>query len=404
LKSSGNIAGSGLLLAALLFASGAAAQTAAAPAKAPQSPLSFTLAYTADLLADVSGGADPGGGHAQLIKVTAAYDGAKGGRAGLTARVSLISENGSDFTARRVGGFQAVSASEARPAATRLYEAWVQQEIGPAGVKIGLVDLNATFDVQRTAALFLNASQGIGPDIGDTGVNGPSDYPTPAPAVTLVYRPAAGWTARLGVFDAIAGDPAHRSAFVGVEFGGGALIIGQVEKRFGDAARFYVGAWTYTAAFPSLDQLDAAGRPRQVHGNSGLYALVDGLLLAKPGKSGEGLRGWIRAGVANGDINLAENYLGAGLVYTGPFSGRDQDQIGVAIARAGFGAGARYQGALAGRDIGPAETDIETTYHYALKDWVSLQPDVQYVINPSGDRHIPNALVVGFRLAITASR
>ena len=375
------------------------------PAAGPPSPFSFTAAYTADLLGDVSGGAGRGGGYVDLLKLSAAYDGATAGHQGLTGLVSLEHALGSSFTTNRVGGLQSVSASEAEPGALRLYEAWLQQDFlsGKAALKAGLVDINTTFDVQETAALFLNASHGIGPDLGDTGLNGPSDYPTPALAVTGVYRPAEGWTAQLGLFDGTAGDPAHRGDFVAIQVKG-ALVIGQIEKRFGDAARIEAGAWTYTAAFPSLDQIDTGGDPRSVHGNGGVYALVEGRLFAKPGDSGGGLSDWLRIGVANGDINQVANYLGGGLVYTGLIPGRDKDEVGFAIARAGLGRGAKFAGASTGRDIGSAETDLEATYRYAFNDWLNVQPDVQYVISPHGDQQLANAVIVGLRLAFTFSK
>jgi porin len=109
-------------------------------------------------------------------------------------------------------------------------------------------------------------------------------------------------------------------------------------------------------------------------------------------------------GAANGDINEVDSYLGGGLVYTGLIKGRDKDEIGFAVARAGLGAGAQYEGALAGRQIGGAETDLEATYRYAFKDWLNIQPDLQYVIDPHGDLHTPDALVVGLRLAFTYSK
>ena len=60
----------------------------------------------------------------------------------------------------------------------------------------------------------------------------------------------------------------------------GALVIGQVEKRFGDAARIEVGAWTYTNAFPSLVEtlLQRLAEPR-VHGDDGAYAMAEGRVL-----------------------------------------------------------------------------------------------------------------------------
>jgi porin len=379
--------------------------TQAKPGQAPPSPFSFTAAYTADFLSGVSGGAGRGSNYVHLVKVSAAYDGSSVGHEGLTGLVSLVHLSGSDFTARRIGGVQSVSASETDFQALRLYEAWLQQEFlgGQGAVKAGLIDLNSTFDVQETAALFLNASHGIGPDLGDSGLNGPSDYPTPALGVTGVDRPAEGWTAQVGLFDAAAGDPAHRSQVLALKLNG-ALLIAQVEKRFGEVARIEAGGWTYAGAFPSLDQIAASGAPKKVFGNGGVYVLAEGRLLPKPGDKDGGLNGWVRVGLANGDINLVDRYLGGGLVYTGWFENRPKDEMGIAIARAGLGYGARLTGAQAGHRIGRAETALEVTYRYAYKDWLNIQPDVQYVINPHGDRDIANAVVVGLRLAFTYSK
>ena len=382
----------------------------AKPAEGAPSPFNFTASYTADLLSVVSGGRSGGVGYVDLAKLSAAYDGAGAGQEGLTGLVSLEHANGSDFTARHVGGVQSVSALEAQPEAFRLYEAWLQKDIlnGQGGVKLGLIDINTTYDVQETAALFINASEGIGPDVSDTGLNGPSDYPTPALAVTSFYRPAEGWTVQLGIFDGAAGDPSHRNDFVAVKLEG-ALLIGQLEKRFGDVARIETGAWSYTAAFPSLDQINAAGAARAVHGNDGLYGLIEGRLMAKPGvgggdSQGGGLSGWLRVGFANGDINPIEKYVGGGLVYTGLIPGRDKDEIGFAVARSELGRGAHSAGLAKGRDIGGGETDMEAIYRYAFKEWLNIQPDVQYVIDPHADRQIPDALVVGVRLAFTYSK
>jgi porin len=84
--------------------------------------------------------------------------------------------------------------------------------------------------------------------------------------------------------------------------------------------------------------------------------------------------------------------------------GRDKDEIGFAVARAGFGAGARHEAALAGRDLDATETNLEATYRYVVKDWLNIQPDVQYVLDPHGRARTPNALVVGLRLAFTYSK
>lgn len=373
------------------------------PAPAP-SPFTFTVNYDLDLLDNLSGGRSRGTGHADLLKASIGYDGNLQGREGLSALVSLEHGFGSDFTPQRIGGFQAVTSIEAHPAATRLYEAWVQQDVleGRAGVKVGLIDLNTIFDVQETAALFLNAADGTGTDLADTGVNGPSIYPTTAAAIAGFWRPDNDWTLQLGVFDATAGDPRNRSDFLAVRLRG-ALIIAQVERRFGDTARIEVGAWDYTNSFPALDRFGLDGTPQRLHGNAGVYGLIEGRLLDRGG-NGKGLSGWLRIGFANGDINPAQRYLGTGLVYTGPIHGRDKDEAGIAVADVEFGEGARVAALQEERTLSGHETVVEATYRYAWKDWLAVQPDVQYIIRPHGDRHIDNALMIGVRLAFTWSK
>lgn len=343
-----------------------------APAAEPSStgrvpsPFTFTTQYIADLLADADGGKQIGERWVDQLKVSAAYDGAAAGHDGLTALVSIEHHNGARFSEELVGDVQVVSNVDLPPEAFRLYEAWVMKEArgGRAGVKAGLIDLNATFDVQETAALFLNSSHGIGPEFSETGLNGPSINPTPALAVDAFWRPAPGWTAQLGVFDGVAGDPDHLGRFVAVELSaqGGALLVAQVERRLADAVRLEAGAWAYTAEFDALDRFDSRGVPLRIGGNAGLYGLAEGRLLGKPNAKDGGLAGWIRVGVANGDLNRIDSYLGAGLVYTGLIAGRDQDQAGVAVARAGFGAPARRAAELGGARLGDAETTFEATY------------------------------------------
>ena len=369
-------------------------------------PFTFTGVYTADILSNISGGLRHATGYIDQAKLSASYDGASSGRDGWTGLVSIEHLNGNSFSDTVVGAKQFVSNVDNPPETFRLYEAWVQREIlqGVGGVKVGLIDLNTTFDVQETAALFLNASHGIGQDVGQTGLNGPSIEPTTALAVTSVYRPTDGWTLQAGVFDGVAGDPNHQKRFVAFKFNGGALLVAQVERRFGDTARLEAGAWTYTAAFDALDQAGVDGAKRKLHGNSGVYGLVEGKLAARPGSKEGGLSGWLRLGLANGDINPVSNFEGAGVVYTGLIPGRDKDETGIAIARAGFGGPARHAALIAGTQIGPSETDIEATYRYAFKDWLNIQPDVQYVIHPGGRKGIGNALVIGLRLAFTISK
>ena len=69
------------------------------------------------------------------------------------------------------------------------------------------------------------------------------------------------------------------------------------------------------ALYGTLDAIDPArGR---LSGNSGYYAIADGLLYAAPDGDKAGLSGWLRNGFAD-RINAIESAITGGLVYTAP--------------------------------------------------------------------------------------
>lgn len=55
----------------------------------------------------------------------------------------------------------------------------------------------------------------------------------------------------------------------------------------------------------------------------------------------------------------------------------------------------------AGIDAVRNETGFELTYSDQVTPWLRLQPDVQLVIDPNGDRARDDAWVAGLRIAIT---
>lgn len=104
----------------------------------------------------------------------------------------------------------------------------------------------------------------------------------------------------------------------------------------------------------------------------------------------------MRFGFASDRINAVGSYAGGGLVLTAPFRGRDDDALGIAVNRAMFGDRARALGGLEA-----AETTLELTYGAQITDWLGIQPDLQYVINPSGDPARRNAVVLGVSITLS---
>ena len=59
---------------------------------------------------------------------------------------------------------------------------------------------------------------------------------------------------------------------------------------------------------------------------------------------------------------------------------------------------------LAGSSADSRETNLELTYRAPVTDWLTLQPDIQYVINPGVDPELDNALVFLLRFELTWSQ
>lgn len=304
----------------------------------------------------------------------------------------LLWNNGSTFSARNVGDFQVVSSIDG-PSEVRIFELWYEQSFGDSvSARVGLYDVNSEFDAIATAGLFVHASQGMGAEFAQSGVAGPSTFPATSLAARIELAAGQSGTLRYALLDGVPGDPDDPGSTT-IDLGGddGALHVLEYNYAADSGTRYGVGGWLYSADFALIEPGDTQARD---DGNAGAYAFVDAPLYRAD--DGTALDGYVRYGVANEDLNPLDRYVGAGIVATGLVPGRPDDQAGFAIAHARFGSPARRVRGDAERH----ETTLELTYSAQVTDWLRLQPDIQYVINPGGRPDLGNALVVGLRFEL----
>ena len=332
--------------------------------------------------------------------------------------------NGGDDPTRRVGDFQVVN-NIAAPSTWKLFEAWIEQGFagGSAAVLAGLYDLNSEFDVLGSAQLFINSSFGIGPDFSQTYLNGPSIFPVTSLATRVKLRPAPGFRIQAAVFDGVAGDPddpygtevildpdnglllAGEVAWYGGPSpapgrGGGDFHTGEVGRGLEPAyeSKVALGLWGYTRDFPRHET--GSGDPSESTGKSfGGYALAEARMFAEAGGR-QGLWGFLRAGVASADVNQVGSYVGGGVSYLGPIPGRDRDEVGLGIAAARNGDRFVRSARSRGTPVERWEVAVELTYRVALPGGASLQPDLQWIVNPGMDPALGDAWVLGVRGAL----
>jgi porin len=312
------------------------------------------------------------------------------------------------------------------PDTWKLYGAWFQQELvsGKLSLLAGLYDLNSEFDVSPAALLFINSSHGIGADFAQSGLNGPSIFPTTSLAGRIKVSPWESFYAQVAVLDGVPGDPEDpRGTQVILDRDDGVLVVSEVallelqevelespvhrirpgrgtEEIAGESERYTgklaAGAWVYSAEF---DVLGSSGPDRE-RGNHGVYILGSRKLYREPESWFEGLYAFLRAGYADSRFNPFGFYTGAGAVYLGLIPGRDGDATGLAVAAAYNGG--RWSDVLKdeGSDPDVAEVSLELTYRAQVIGWAVLQGDIQYIFNPGADGTIDDALVLGLRTEI----
>ncbi|WBX85119.1 carbohydrate porin [Sphingosinicella microcystinivorans] len=354
-----------------------------------QGPLLLQATYTGEVMSNASGGIRRGSRYLDNLDLVAEADlEALAGWKGASVHVYGLYNNGKSFS-DLAGDAQTASNIETGVRAFRLYEAWIEQAFAGGSLKVGLYDLNSEFDSLDASGLFIGSPHGIGTDFAQTGENGPSIFPSTSLAARLSIESAAGWVVRAAVLDGVPGDPDHpKRTAVKLGNGDGALLVAEVEAPL-PHGRLLFGGWRYTARFD--DHAGNSGR-----GNDGLYVRGETALFEEAGDPAQGLAAFARLGIADGRFNTFRRFASAGLNYTGPFRGRDEDQLGLAVAAA-FTSDA-YKRAVPAND---AEVAFELTYRAPVASWLSLQPSAHYIINPGADPSVRSALAFGLRAEIS---
>jgi len=361
-------------------------------------PLTLSADYFADVTGVPAGGAARGARFLDNLIVAADADlDAAAGWHGARAHVSLLNNLGGKPN-RLAGSIQGINNVEVADPRLKLYEAWAEQRIGEAAtLRAGLYDVNTEFYQNDAAGLLISPMFGVGSELAATGVNGPAIFPSTALAVRLrvtqrrLYGAAAVVNARAGTL----GD-AH-----GIDLSGrdGALLIG--EAGWTGNGRIAIGAWRYTRTQPRIAPPDVS-LDAGYSASTGVYVLAERTLAGRADAPRQ-LTGFARFGLSEGKTTPFRGGWQTGLLLRQPIPSRPASALSIGAGcgiLSGFYRAANPPGQA---PLARHETILEATYSDTLAKGVALQPDVQYVIRPSGDPRVRNALVLGIRLKLSWS-
>ncbi|QOI99151.1 MAG: carbohydrate porin [Phycisphaeraceae bacterium] len=146
--------------------------------------------------------------------------------------------------------------------------------------------------------------------------------------------------------------------------------------------RVAAGVWHHTGDFTRFD-LDTE------KGTEGWYALAE-QQLCRAGDEGEdrvrGLYAFAQYGWADKDLSVAHQTIGGGLVLRGIGSWRPDDSVGFFASFVDV-----TDDPVVGAETN--ETAFEVYYNIRVNKFISVRPDVQYIVNPSGRKTIEDAWV-----------
>jgi porin len=131
-----------------------------------------------------------------------------------------------------------------------------------------------------------------------------------------------------------------------------------------------------------------------VPGTNGVYLLAETAIGANLGL-------FLKAGWADPLYNRYSVFYSAGLNYSGLIPGRADDVLGVGAVQTRQGSNfldENIDETTGESAYFSAETTFEITYSARVLDWLSVQPDIQYVQQPNMDINIKDAMLFGIRL------
>jgi porin len=343
--------------------------------------------YKGDLVTNFRGGLTTGTTYLGLADLFLHFDTEKAGLwKGGEFLIHGANSHGGKPSANLIGDFQVASNIEAGNH-TFLYELWFKQTFSNVTVTAGLQDMNIEFVNSDVASLFLNSSFGVQTVISDN-IAAPI-FPLTSPGITVCWS----MTEKIKLKSAIyKGNP--------IDFSANPYNLKWDLNHIESLLWVTEGQYKWTGNQKKLNVLKAGVFFHEHDIDKGVlntetgeilsydygFYLVGDHQLCSNGMHGFSI--FYQLGLSPRNDNFG--YVGAGCVYTGIFSKKGEDALGLAVA----------DGMLT-KERGRDETTFELTYKVQISDQIYLQPEMQYVLHPGGtDVQLKNATVGLVRLGL----
>lgn len=350
--------------------------------------LHFEASYTGDNVNNLRGGIKTGSTFLGMANIRLLFDSEKGSLwPGTTVYINGTNTHGATPSSELLGDMQVASNIEAGNH-TYLQELWIKQTFEKFEITAGLQDLNVEFAASENGALFLNSSFGILPIISG---NIPAPiFPLTTLGLTTKWRITEKSTWLTAIYDGSPTDFDYNPYNTKWQFisGDGVLLISELQQDMQInrlPGTYKVGVYTHNH---SIEKKFNSDFPDSLnHSTVGAYVYADQRVWEHENRT-IGL--FTQLGYSPSKTSFHRSYFGLGINATGFTSKSKTDIFGLAVAHGLFT-----------HSLG-SETSIELTYQRQITSNIFLQPDLQYIINPSGEgSNLSNCLAATLRIGVS---
>ncbi len=295
----------------------------------------------------------------------------------------------------------------------RLQELWVQKWFWEKhlSLKVGNMAVDNEFFQSPSASLFINGTFGAFTFIASNVPNAPV-YPVASPGVRLQFLPTSKFYVMAGVYgEDDNSDPAvnnQNGTRFALDAASGMLVmseagylVNQSPNDRGLQGTYRIGSFVdtgnHTTFSSQADFANGLGPLQSAGTNYGVYGVMDQQIYLH---GAETISLFVRSGGAPSNTNFVDYYVDGGFNFSGFVPGRIDDVAGIAVARSHVSGEYGDSQIAQGNPGSSAETVIEATYKIQVAPWWSVQPDVQYIVTPSGVQGSKNAAVLGLRTSV----
>ena len=369
--------------------------------------------YIAEIAGNPSGGLAQGTTYSHQVDVGADLDlSTLIGLAGGSLHVTFTERTGYSLSQSFIGNLISVQEIFGAGQNVRLAELAYQQSLLDGRIESRLGWVHASDDFASSPLYCYFQNNGFCGQIATVINSGFTIFPTGSWGGRVKVRPVDDLYLMSGVYEVnpTLSQPANGFK-LGTSGATGVVLPTEIgwQPRVGPGhlpGSYRLGGYYDTSESPYLGSL-LGGPSSMATGRWGFWLQADQMLYRPGPESLRHLTAFAVLGYAGPATALLQTYWQLGLVKKGTFADRDHDTIALAVNSSRFSSAlvaAQNQAnvlAPGSTPVQSAETTIELNYRLQATPFLSLMPNIQYVIRPNGLAAIADTLVLGLQVKAT---